>query len=531
MNAAAGTATLVRLALRRDLVMLPVWILALAATAGSSAAATVGLFPSEQERIAVAETSNHSQALVALYGRIYDPSSLGSIALVKLGGTGAVFVAVFAALLMIRHTRAEEETGRLELVGAAAVGRRAPLTAAFLVALAAHLALALLTALALIGAGLPAAGSFAFGLSWASVGLSFSAIAAVAAQLTTAARAATALTMSALGAAYLLRAAGDLAHGTGLAWLTWLSPIGWSQQLRPYAGDRWWVLLVVLAFTALMAYAAYLLTTRRDLGAGVLPDRPGPASAAPSLRSPLALAWRLQRPTFFVWAAGFALLGLVVGAVAHNAADFLQGSQAQAMITALGGRQTLIDAFLATELTFMAVIASAYGVQATLRLHAEEAAHRVDPLLSTATGRTRWALSHYTVALGGTAALIALAGACTALPHALRTGDPAQFPRVLGSALAHLPAAWTVTALALLLYALAPRLAALAWAALAAAFLLLELGALLELPQPVMDLSPYVHTPKFPGAPFTLTPLLALTAVAALLSALGLAVFRRRDIG
>ena len=189
------------------------------------------------------------------------------------------------------------------------MGRRAPLAAALAVALVVNLVLAVLTAAALAAAGLPVDGSAAFGLAWAGVGLAFAAIAAVAAQLTTSARTAIAISAAILACVYVLRAVGDAAGQAGLRWLTWLSPIGWAQQFRPYAGNRWWVLLITVGFAVAVAVAALALAARRDLGAGLLSERSGPASAGRSLRSPLALAWRLHRGALLGWAVGFALVG------------------------------------------------------------------------------------------------------------------------------------------------------------------------------------------------------------------------------
>ncbi len=320
--------------------MLPVWIAVFVGMAASSAWATADLYPTSASRVRAAASFNGIQSLVALYGRIYDPPSVGGIALVKMGGIGAVFVALLAVIVVVRHTRAEEEAGRLELVGATVVGRYAALTAALLVAVGANVVLAVGTAVGLIAAGLPADGSFAFGLAWAGVGIAFAAIAGVAAQLTRSARTATGIAVAVLGFAYLLRAIGDTADETGPRWLTWLSPIGWGQQFRPYAGNRWWVLLITVAFALVVTAAAYALLARRDLGAGLVPDRPGPAAAAPSLRSPLSLAWRLQRGALLGWAVGFAVLGLVFGNVASSIGDFAS-PEAEDLITRLGGEQEL----------------------------------------------------------------------------------------------------------------------------------------------------------------------------------------------
>lgn len=530
MNGLAGTGLLVRLALRRDRVTLPAWVAVFVATAASSAAATIGLYPTVESRIRAAEALNGSPMLVALYGRVYDPTSLGAIAMLKMSGFGGVLVALLAVLTVVRHSRAEEEAGRLELVGGGVVGRLAPLSAALVVALVANLALGLATGVALISAGLPAEGSLAFGLSWAGIGVAFAAVAAVAAQLTTAARAATGLGVAALGVVYVLRAVGDVSVGSG-RWLTWASPIGWGQQVRPYAGDRWWVLMVTAGFATLVAAVAFALVRVRDLGAGVFPDRLGRAAAPPGLASPLGLAWRLHRGVLLAWTVGMALLGLVLGNTVSSLGDFFDSPAAREMIAILGGEKGLTDAFLAAEMGIVGVIVSAYGVSAVLRMRSEESGGRVDPILAASTTRTRWAGGHVTVAVAGSAVLMAVFGVGAGLAHGARAGEMEEVGRVLGAALVQLPAVWVLVGIAVAAFGLAPRLAGVAWVALVAFLLLGELGPLLGLDQRLMNLSPYAHVPRLPGADWSAAPLVALAATAGALTAIGLAGFARRDVG
>lgn len=531
-SALAGTGTLVRLGLRRDRITLPIWIMIFVAMAASSATATVGLYPTTGSRVQAAASANGTPSLVALYGRVYDPTSLGALAMLKMTALGAALVAVLTVVTVVRHTRAEEEAGRLELLGAAVVGRYAALTAALLVAAGAGLTLGLATALALIAAGLPAAGSVAVGLAWTGVGTAFAGVAAVAAQLARSARTATGIGAATLGLAYLLRAVGDSAGPRGPGWLSWLSPVGWGQQIRPYAGERWWLLLLLAAFAGLTAAGGYALVARRDIDAGLLPDRPGRATASAGLRSPLGLAWRLHRGALAGWTAAFVLLGAVLGSIASSAGTLLNTPQARDLITALGGQQGLTDAFLAAELGIVGVIAAAYGVQAALRLRAEETALRTEPVLATAVSRTRWAASHLVLALGGSTVLMVGAGLGAGLTHGAHTGELGrQLSRVLGSAVLQLPATWVVTCIVVAFFGLAPRLAAAGWAVLVAFLLVGELGPVLKLSQWVMDISPFGHLPKVPGGPVTAAPLGWLVAVAGLLAVAGLGGFRRRDIG
>ncbi|GAA0926856.1 exporter of polyketide antibiotics [Kribbella koreensis] len=532
MNDFAGTTTLVRLALRRDRVLLPIWILVFVSMAAGSAKASIDLYPDVASRVSAANTSNSSPALVSLYGRIFDPSSLGELSLFKLTAFGALLVGLLGAMLVVRHTRAEEENGRLELLSAGVLGRYAALTSALIVSAGTVIVLGLLTALSLIGTGLPAAGSFAFGLTWIVAGLAFAGVGALAAQLTEGARTANGITAVVLGVSYILRAAGDSASDGGTAWISWLSPIGWAQQIRAYAGDRWLVALLPLALLGLLIAAAFALLRRRDVGAGLVRPRPGPATGAASLRSPLALAWRLHRGSLSAWGAAFLLLGFVVGNIASNVDGFVTSDGARDMVEKLGGVNGITDAFLSTEMGILGLLASAFGIQAALRLRSEETALRAEPLLATGVTRYQWLASHVLMALLGTGALVLVGGLGSGISSGASLGNMGrQLPRMLAAAAVQLPAIWLVTALVVLLFGLAPKLITAAWALFGAFILLGQFGPLFDLPQALMDISPYAHTPRLPGGDFSATPVVVLAAIATALLLTGATTFRRRDIG
>lgn len=530
MRSLVGVRPLVRLAVRRSRVMLTVWIATFAVMAAVSASATVDLYPDVASRVQAADAINRTTSLVALYGRVYDPTSLGAVSMIKLGGFGAIFVAMLAVVLVVRHTRAEEESGRAELVGATAVGRMAPAAAALTVVVVANLVLALVTGLGLIAAGLPTDGSFAFGLAWAGVGLAFGVIAAFIAQLTTSSRAATSLSAVALALVYLLRAVGDAADADGPRWLSWLSPIGWGQQFRPFAGNRWWVLLITIGFSVVVGGAALAVARRRDLGTGLLEVRAGPAEGPPHLRTPLALAWRLQRVSFLGWAVMFVCFGALLGSLVTNLGDFFTSSEARDFFARLGGEKGIEDQFLAVELAFAGIVASAHGIETIMHLHTEEISLRAEPVLATAVSRLRWAAGHLLVAFGGTAAMILLFGLGAGLTYGAQVGDLGEAWNVLGASLVHVPAAWVLIAITVLAFGVAPRMVAIGWGALALFVFIGEIGPLLELDHWIMDLSPFAHVPKLPGGTFSATPIVALTVVTAAMVVGGLTGLRRRDI-
>ena len=534
MSGFTGTGRLFRLALRRDRIVGSVWVLGLFLFAYSQAASIVSLYPTQADLDRLARSAGGigaNPAVVALQGPAYDASTYGGATAWQLVTPGVFLIGLMSILLVTRHTRQEEETGRAELVSSAAVGRYAWLAAGLLFVLAANVVLAGITALGFVALGLPAAGSIALAADCGVNGLVFAAVAAMTAQLTEYARPANGIALAGLGAAFLLRAIGDSA--TELSWLSWLSPIGWAERFQPFAGERWWVLALPVALILVLVVAAAVLRVRRDLGAGALATRLGPAAAPPWLRSPLALAWRLQRGAVAGWTIGSAIAGLSFGVIAQDMVQFAAEDPETAEILAtLGGSGSITDIYLAAILSWIGMLAAGYAVQATLRLRAEEAELRAEQVLATATPRIAWAGSHLLLAAVGSAVVLAAGGLLAGLAHGLRAGDlGGELSKVLGGALVQLPAVWVMAAIGAALFGLLPRLVVGGtWAVLGVVVSITIFGEPLQLDQLVRDLSPFAHLPRLPAAAFTATPLAWLLAVAAVLAAAGLAGFRRRDL-
>jgi polyether ionophore transport system permease protein len=529
----AGTPVLTRLGLRRSRIMIAGWIYAVAAFAYVSVIGTRKLAPTVASRIPFEIAASTNRVTLALYGPASDLRTLGGLSTWKLNVYGAAAAALMSIFLVIRQTRGDEDAGRLELVDAGAVGRQAALAAGLLTALIASLALALLGGATLAVSGLPVIPSLAYGLGMAAVGIAFAAITAVAAQLAASARTATGLVISLLGVAYVLRAIGDTATpGTWPSWLTWLSPIGWTQALRPFGPLHWWALSISVMFTIAVSALAFVLAGRRDLGTGLLPVRPGPMTAGPRLAGPFGLAWRLQRGPLLAWSAGIALYGLIMGALANGVASLVGNSASMRdLFVRLGGHTGLVNAFLAATMGFMAVFASVYAVQAVLRMRAEESGQRAEPVLAGAVGRTKWALSHLAFAIIGPAVLLVIAGLTSGLIYGAASGDVgAGAGRMLGSALVQLPAVWVLAGIAALLFGLVPRITAAAWGALVLFLGLTELGSFTALSRWLPGISPFTHVPKLPGGTFSAIPLLWLVSISAVLTVAGLAAFRHRDL-
>lgn len=531
-----GTGALLRLALRRDRTVLTAWLALIVLLAIGTVRYYLGVLGTEALRLDYARDIAATPALAAFGGQV-DAANIGVLSGWRMRDMSYVLIALMAILTVVRHTRAEEESGRQELVGAAVVGRFAPLTAGLIVAAGASTVAAAGSALGVVALGVDPVGCLAYGSAAAGVGWVFSAVAALAAQVSAAARGAIGGAVAVLGAAYLLRFAAD---GSGEPWLRWFTPLGWAHLLRPYAGERWAVLALPLAAAAVLTGAAFVLLGRRDLGAGMWPERRGPANGH-RLTGAFALAWRLQRGLLLGWVGGFAVAGVffggLVGAVHGSGADLVARSpQLQRFIQLYTDSPTagLADAFLWTIALTLGYTAALYPALAIVALRREETSGHAELLLATSVDRRRWAAGHLAVAAAGTVAVLAAAGITSGLVYGLAVAEPAtQLPRLLAGTLIQVPAAWVLGGVTMLAVGVVPRAAVgVAWAG----FLFIQLfevfvpiaGLDLPLAQAVV---PHWHLPKvLVGGEFAAAPLLALTAVTALLTGLGLLGLRRRDL-
>lgn len=539
MTAFTGTLRLLRLAIRRDRIVLTVWVAAIGLLVIASVASVAGLYTSQAEREMAAAFTAANRLARAFDGPAMG-ASVGALTMTEAFGVLAILAGLMSIQTVTRHTRQDEETGRAELLGSAVVGHQARLAAALLLVAGANLVLAAATAGALLAQGLPAAGSVAAGAALAGVGLSFAAIASVTAQLAESQRAATGLAGAALGGAYLLRAVGDAAgevadSGVALisSWPSWLSPIGWGQQVRPFGGERWSVGLLFAALIAILVGVAFALSSRRDLGGALLPTRPGPPTAGGRLSTPLRLTWRLQRGMLLAWMVGAAVLASALGALGDGAEELVGLSEElAAAFEQMAGGGSMLDVYVAFVMGMVGIATAGFAIQSVLRARTEESSERLEPLLATALSRSRWLGANATFVVAGAGSIVGVAGLAAGTSYGIATGDLATgLGSFLSAGAVQLPAVLLLAGLVALVFGIIPRLAVgIGWAALAASFALGQLGELLGVPQAVMNLSPFTHVPAVPAEELAAAPLIALTGVAAVLASTGLIAFRHRDL-
>jgi ABC-2 type transport system permease protein len=518
--------------LRRDRVRFPAWTLGVAVLMGYFTTALNSVYTTTEQLESVsAFSTSPAGAIFGGPGYGYDAITLERFLSGQYGLYVMLLAALMALLTVTRHTRAEERSGRAELVRANVVGRSAQLTAALILTALMSATAAALVAAIMLASGYAAAGSALFGASVGAVGLVFGGIAATAVQIFAYPRAASGLTGAVLGAAFVLRGIGDMAavQDSGPSWLSWLSPIGWSQQTAPYVLDRWWPLALSLACAAAAAAAGYRLAGRRDLDAGLVPPRPGPPRAAAWLRTAPTLAFRLQRASITGWSIALLIAGAAYGAFAQPMAEGLDDAP-EDLIAVMGGSRDLVAGYLGVMGLTMAFTVAVFAVLAVQSVRAEESAGRTEPVLATAVSRTGWLGGNLAVTALAVPWLLLVAGVGTGAAAAIGTGDAALLWKTTLGHIAHTPAVWLLLAAAGLLYGALPRAVPIVWAALGYGVVVGFFAPVLDIPGSAVDVSPFAHVGEYPRENVSAAAIGILTLVAAALTALALRTFSRRDL-
>jgi ABC-2 type transport system permease protein len=515
-----GVGSLIRLALRRDRVRLSVWIAALTLMMVYAPNAIKLAYPEEAQRMARVNLLKTPAGMI-LGGPMFGvrETDLGVMMANELMLILIIAASILSILTVIRHTRAEEESGAAELVLSSVVGRYARTGAALILVGGVNATLAVTMTVAMVSTGFGVVDTAAMCLGVGGVSMVFGAVAAVTAQLWRQARAATGAAMGVLTLAALVRGAGDVINNSGSA-LSWFSPIAWAQQMRSFVDLRWWpfALLVVLA-VGLMALAA-ALESRRQYDDGVIPSTGEHPNARP-IRGAFGLHLMLQRGQTIGWAVGLFLSGLTFGSMTKSLLDAAKENELlQRVLTAQG-----TDGVYTTMTQFLAAAATAYVVTAVVRVFNDEQSGLGEAVLAGAVSRWRWLLTAVAAALVGSAVLMFFAGLGNGLGAGLTIGEPGTIWRLTLAGLAYVPAMATIAGLAALAVAL--RHPWIGWLAVTFVVISLYLGALLRLPQWLLDASPVGQT-KAPSE-YSAVALTVMVVVAAVLTLAAGAIYRRRD--
>jgi ABC-2 type transport system permease protein len=528
-NEFVGTGTLFKLFLRRDRFLLPLWVLLPVALALFVAVTFSAM--ADQGMHSVLHEFHKDPLVSAILGPVMSFDLSGAI--VWRGSSQlALVLAIGSLFTVIRHTRTDEETGRSELIRAYEVGLYASLTAALLLTIAGDLVSGVLIALSLILLGGNVAGSFVFGATMSAIGCFFAGIGALGAQLRENSGSARGIGIAVAGLGIIMMIINNMAGGDSV--LKWISPMAWQRVTEPFVANNAWALLYFISIAAVPIVISFSLSARRDLGAGVLPSRPGPAEASANFSGPLALAWRLHKRNFFGWMICILLYIVVFSALSPGLA---QSGGISGWLSSLGGTDWVEQpglgyVFISIAIYLASLVVAAYAITAVLRIKKEETAGRAELIVDKKVSRIRWMSSHLVVAALCSAALLLAMGIAGGLVYGFMSGDLENgFWNIFFMNVSKIPPVLILLGLSALLYGLWPRITSLCWVVWLA-FILLELGWEAQIVDwSMMGISPfgYAHY-TLDISNLQLFPLLCLLFISALLTGIGLLGFKKRDI-
>ena len=486
-------------------------------------------FSTYAERATFARSFAENKAVRLFYGVPHNLLTVNGYAAWRVGGTLAIFAAIYGLLAAVRALRSEEDTGRMELVLAGVVGRRTAYLSA-LAAIAAGVAvLWLAETLGLIAAGLPAGGSAYLALANVSVIPPCVGIGALASQLAPTRRLALELAGAIIGLLFVVRVIADTASGVG--WLRWVTPLGWAEELRPFANPAPLVLALSLAATGLLLTIAARIAARRDIGTGLLSAHDSAPASLRLLSSPTAQALRAERTSLTIWLASSAVMGYILGVLAKSSSSAGISKNLNHELAKLGSGSIVTPAgYLGFTFIFFVLVVNLFCCAQIAAARREEAGQQLETLLALPVARRRW--------LAGRLVLAALAASAISLTAGVMTwvgvesgGASVPLSKLIEAGANCLPVALLFGGIAALAYALAPRASAgIAYALVTLAFLWDLVGSLLSVPSWLVKLTPFAHIGLVPAQPFRVADAAVMLSFAGLSALAAVTIFVRRDL-
>lgn len=469
-------------------------------------------------------------AIRALSGPPVALDTPGGFTVWRTGIPVSVFASGWILFAATRITRGEEESRRWDLLLAGRL-RMTDVVGRCLAALVGSATLiGVAVATGLLVARTEPAGAVLYATGIACVALTFATAALLAAQVMPSRSGATGLAVAALGVCLILRMVSDGSHR--LAWSAWVTPFGLAARLAPYAENRVLPLIALGAFPIVLAGAALFAACHRDVGDGVvtLSDNRPPRTRL--LRSIGGFALRRAVRTTLGWATGIAAYFFLVGVLLSSILVLFQTNPRLAKLAAPAGTSghDLVNAGAAALFGVLAVPTGLYAAMRLAAMVSDETAGRLTFLFAQPISRSRLLATEVVVTVGGVIALHCSAAAAV-WGGAKITGAPMQFGDSLAGALNSVPVALLAAGAAAVGVGWRPfATAAIGALPVVGGFLLNAVMKTTKAPGWVMDLSPWTHLAAVPGASPNWTGTIIFLIVGAMLTALAVYGYARRDL-
>lgn len=524
-NTLAGYGKYLRFTIKHNLVRYLVWIAVVVFLIAYVGVYYKSMFDTQaklDEFAAVGATAG----MVAMIGKISCMATIGGAVWTKIWMFTALTLGIGMVFQVTKGARADEENGRTELFRSRPFGIHSTLASVVSGALLLCLAIGILTALASIAlkldpAGAGITGSIIFGLSVAAIGWLGVGIGALTNQLSASASLANSSGSIIIMVFYCMRMIGDMGSNDTL---TWLSPIGWGEKMEPWAYNRGWLIIPFMMLTAALIAAAFFIESRRDYGSGVLKDKKGKSEATPLMHRSWGLILHIYKGSIIGWSIGIVIAGLMFGSVANSMLDLF----ADADVPMLKGSG--IEALMGLLLCFIGLVSVVLPMLIMTGLRSDEAKGLLEAQLSGGISRNRMILERFIVGTAVTALLLVLGGASFGVSYGAVANDMSQVGKLAIDALIYLPGIMAITSVVVLLFGLIPRATIpVTWFIYGMMYFAVLLSDALKVPQWVLNIMPFIGTPRIPYQDFNAS-VFGYLAAAVVFVVIGMIGLRNRDV-
>lgn len=525
-----NTGKLIKFIFKRERIISAVWLIILTGVTVMVPVVLNSMYKSGPEMQAMAQTMNNP-AMIALMGPIYgmENYTIGAMNANEMLLFTVIAAAVMNIFLVIRHTRADEESGRTEVIRSLPTGRLSGIGSVMIFAAVINIALSLLTGLGLYAAGIESmdfSGSMLYGFVLGASGMFFAAVTALFAQLSSIARGTAAFSFIFLGICYMVRAVGDINNET----LSRISPLGLILRTQVYVKNFWWPVLIILLFAVLITGVSFYLSAVRDIGQGLIPGRSGKKNASKMLQSPFGLAFRLLRNTLIAWAVAMLVFGAIYGSVMGDLETFIKGNEMLMQILPANPEDSVTELFITLLMAIIAMTAAVPVLISILKLRSEEKRNYTEHILTRGISRTKFIMSYFLISVAASFVMLFAGVFGLWAASAVSMEVPIAFSSMLKYMMIYLPAVWFMIGLAMLLIGAFPKLTNLSLMYVGVSFFVVYFGRALQFPDWVRKLSPFGYIPQLPVDKINYITLAVLTAISMILTAAGFLFYKRRDM-
>jgi ABC-2 type transport system permease protein len=280
-----------------------------------------------------------------------------------------------------------------------------------------------------------------------------------------------------------------------------------------------------------LLFGAARISASRDVGAGLIRAADNAQPSGRLLSSPTAQALRRQRGIFVVWAIGFAVFGIILGAISASVSTAGISENLQKQVDKFGAGSIISPIGYLSFVFIVFIFAVCLFVCSQIgAARQEESEQQLETLLALPVSRYRWLGGRLLLAAGAATVLSLLAGLLT-WAGANSQNVHVALPKLLEAGANCLPISLLFLGISALAYALLPRASsAISYSLVSLAFIWYLVGSIGGAPRWLVDVTPFQHIGLVPVQSFRVAAAVIMAAIGLAAAIASLVVFRRRDL-